>query len=170
AHHPVRPVLARGVQASRSNQFAQLFPLGAAITTLAARLLHAQTLLFVANYGSPSLHRIRKRGLRFLPHVVKRTADVWILYPDRAVDIPGGGDATLAATRLIGRQTALKKRIVGLLHLPGDDPVFYVDRPGAATGAVDAMRTAENVIMRPAVAVELFPLALPRINEVKYPA
>src|SRR5690606_21853563 len=45
-----------------------------------------------------------------------------------------------------------------------------VDRPGATTSTVHAVRAAEDVIVGPAIAVELFPLALPGINEVKYPA
>src|SRR5699024_430088 len=79
-----------------------------------------------------------------------------------AVDVPRCGDAALAAARLIRREamttfTAPEQRVVGLLHLPGDDAVLVVDGPRAATRAVHAVCAAEYVIMLPAVAVKLFP-------------
>src|SRR5579863_3289427 len=120
--------------------------------------------MWVRDQRTPGLHRIGMLAFRFVPQVEQRAAYIWIFHSDRAVDIPGGGDAALAAARLIGRQTAFEQRIVGLLHLPGDNPVLHVDRPGAAAGAVDAVRAAYDVVVRPAVTVELFPLALLRID------
>src|SRR5215212_12087689 len=109
-------------------------------------------------------------AFRFAPQVEQRASCIWVFHPDRAVDVPRGGDAALAAARLIGRQTRLEQRVVGLLHLPGDDPVLYVDRPRAAAGAINAMGAAYDVVVLPAVAVELLPLALLRIDDVEYPA
>src|SRR5262249_38000162 len=135
-----------------------------------ARLQDARTLFRVLDQRAPGLHRIGMLAFRFAPQVEQRAAYIWILHPDRAVDIPRGGDAALATARLIGWQTALEQRIVGLLHLPGHNPVLHVDRPRATAGAVDPMRAAYHVVVLPAFAVELLPLALLRVDYVEYPA
>ena len=46
------------------------------------------------------------------------------------------------------------RRVVGLLGLPGDDPVLDVDLPRAGPGAVDAVGGAHHLVVAPAVPVE----------------
>ena len=91
----------------------------------------------------PCLDRL-EGAARLAPEVGEHAPDVRVLDPDRAVDVPGGRDAPLAAARLVGRQLRLEQRVVGRLHLPGDDAVLDVDHPGAAAGAVDAVRRANG--------------------------
>ena len=76
----------------------------------------------------------------------------------------------LAAARLVRRQLRLEQRVVGRLHLPGDDALLDVDHPGAAAGAVDAVRRAHGAVVLPAVPVEVLPLAGLRLDEVLDPA
>ncbi len=104
------------------------------------------------------------------PEVREHAADVRVLDPDRAVDVPGGRDAALAAARLVRRQARLEQRVVERLHLPRDDPVLDVDHPGAAARAVDAVGRADRVVVLPAVPIELLPLAGLRLDEVLDPA
>ena len=59
--------------------------------------------------------------------------------------------------------------IVQSLHFPGDNAVLDVNVPRAAACAVHTVRTADHFVVRPAVAVELFPLATLGINLVANP-
>ena len=76
----------------------------------------------------------------------------------------------LATARLVGGEPASSSGVVGRLRLPGDDAVLDVDVPGAAAGAVDAVRAAHHVVVLPAVAVELLPAPLVGIDDVLDPA
>ena len=53
----------------------------------------------------------------------------------------------------------MKRRIVKPLHLPSDDSVLDVNLPGATARAIDAVRAADDLVVLPAIAVELFPPA-----------
>ena len=53
---------------------------------------------------------------------------------------------------------------------PSDNAVFDMDIPSAATGAIHAVRTADNLIVLPPVPVELFPLSTLRIDFVSNPS
>jgi len=46
------------------------------------------------------------------------------------------------------------------LHFPGDDAPLDIDVPTTASGAVHAVRTAHDLVVGPAVAVEIFPAPL----------
>src|SRR3546814_9815621 len=48
-------------------------------------------------------------------------------------------------------------RIVGLLRFPGDQPVLDVDLPTARSGAVGAVRRADDLIVLPALPVAVLP-------------
>ena len=109
------------------------------------------------------------RLARLAPQVEERPAHVGVLHADRAVEVPGEGDAALAAARLVGREAAVEQRVVERLHLPGDDPLLDVDVPGAAAGAVDAVGRAHDLVVLPAVPVELLPGARLRADEVLDP-
>ena len=109
-------------------------------------------------------------GARFSPRIQQHSPDVWILDPERAIDVPGEDDAARATAWLVPRQTGLELGVIRGLHLPGDDSIFDVDHPGATTGTVDAVRAANDAVVLPAVPVKLFPGAGVRIDEVPYPA
>ena len=48
----------------------------------------------------------------------------------------------------------------GLLHFEGNQAVLDENLPGAAAGTVDAVRRAHNLVVAPAVAVGVLPLAI----------
>ncbi len=94
------------------------------------------------------------------PQVDQHTADVRVLDPDWAVEVPRETDPALAAARLVGRQAVFQARIVGRLQLPGNDAVLDKDFPRAGPGAVHAVRRAHPLVVLETIPVELFPLAL----------
>src|ERR1019366_5865644 len=76
-----------------------------------------------------------------------------------AVEIPGVGNSALAAPRLIGGKAAFEQRIIHPLHLPGEVAALNGDLPGAAAGTIHAVRAADDLVVLPAVAIELLPTA-----------
>src|SRR5205823_13415122 len=77
----------------------------------------------------------------------------------RTIEIPGVGNAALAASRLIRRQTGFQRWIVEPLHLPRDDSILHEDLPRAAACAVHTMRAADDLVVLPPISVELLPRA-----------
>ncbi len=169
AEDAIRPPLLGRVETRGRNQFLDFLPLHPPEAAFAARLLKAGALRLVLDQRTPGFNRVGVLGLRLAPQIDQRAARVGVLDADGAVDVPRGRDAALAAARFVGRQVRLEQRVIGLLHLPGDDAVLDVDRPRAAAGAVDAVRRADDVVVLPAVAVELLPLAFLRIDDVLNP-
>ena len=53
------------------------------------------------------------------------------------------------------RAVRADRRVVGLLGFPGDYAVLDVDLPRARSRAVDAVRRTDDLVVRPAVAVEV---------------
>src|SRR5207344_2465104 len=80
-----------------------------------------------------------------------------ILDAVRAVEVPAVARAARAAARLVIGHVPARARVVGLLRFPGDDAALDVDLPRARAGAVDAVRGAHDLVVRPAVAVGIFP-------------
>src|SRR5699024_8246683 len=74
--------------------------------------------------------------------------------PGGGVGVPGGRRSAGAAARLVLRPVVAHRRVVGLLRLPGDDPVLDVDLPGAGPGAVHPVRGADHLVVTPPVPVE----------------
>src|SRR4026209_2189049 len=77
---------------------------------------------------------------------------------------PARSGGRRAAARLVFGDVRPVRRVVGLLRLPGDDPVLDVDLPRAGSGAVDTAGRADDLVVLPAVAVEALPLAPVRLQ------
>src|SRR5690606_13956737 len=92
------------------------------------------------------------------PQLPQPAAHVWVLHPVRAVFIPGEGRPTRTAAWLELRHVRAAGRIVDLLVFPSDDPVFHKHLPAAGTGAVDAVRRSDDLVMGPALAVHVLPV------------
>src|SRR5205823_14999556 len=75
----------------------------------------------------------------------------------------------LASARLIRGKAAFEQWIIKALHLPSDDAVLHMDLPGATAGAVHAVCRADDLVMLPAVAIELLPAAQLGIHLVPDP-
>ena len=103
------------------------------------------------------------------PEVQERPTNVGVLHAQRTVEIPGKRDAALAAARLVGRQTAFEAGVIEPLHLPGHDAVLHVDLPRASARAVDAVRAADDLVVLPAVPVELLPTPQARVGFILDP-
>ena len=107
----------------------------------------------------PGLDRVARARERLAVEVEQHAAHVRVAHAQRRVDVPAERGAARAAARLVLGHVGPVGRVVGLLRLPGDDPVLDVDLPRAGAGAVDAVRRADDLVVLPAVAVERLPLA-----------
>ena len=155
----VRPIFLDGVDVGSGDQFDDAVPIHAAKASLAASPLPAGARLGILHHRFPRFHWVRVHGPRGFPEIQQYAPHIRILHAQRTIQIPGVGDAALAAAGFIGRNARLQERIVQTLHLPGDDAVFHVDLPGASARAIHAVRAANHLVVLPAVAVKLFPTA-----------
>ncbi len=169
AEHAVGSILLGGIETGGSDYLQHLIPTGAPEAALAPGLLNTDSLLLIRNNGLPGLCRIGVSSFGLAPQVDKSSTDIRIFDANRAVDVPGGRHASLAATRLIRWDVATQERVVGLLHLPRDNPVLDVDGPRTPAGAIHAVGRANDVVVLPAVAVELFPVTRFGVYEVLNP-
>src|SRR5262249_43247902 len=106
----------------------------------------------------PRVERLEP-GPRLAPPLEERSAHVRIADAQRRVDVPGEARAAWTPARLVVRLAVAVLGIVGLLRLPGDDPVLDVDLPRAGAGAVHAVRRADDPVVGPALPVERLPAA-----------
>ncbi len=176
AHHPVRPVGLDRVHVRGGDQLAHLVPVRAHEPALAARPLVPRRPLRVVGDLRPRQHRITQPGPRLAPHLEQRPAHVRVAHPRRRVGVPGERRAPRAAARLVLRRVRAHRRVVGLLRLPGDDPVLDVHLPRARPGAVHPVGRAHLLVVPPALPVELLgappapPVQLTVVLATAYPA
>jgi hypothetical protein len=90
----------------------------------------------------------------FAIHLQQDAARVRIPDSGGGVGVPGERSATRTASGLVLWPIGTNGGIVGLLRLPGDDPVADVDLPGTGTGAVHTVGGSHNFVVAPAIAVE----------------
>ena len=154
--HPVGPVLLDRVDVRRRDDLAGLVPGGADQAALAAGGLVRLGPLGVLDDVLPRLHGVTAvLVLRLAEHLEQDATHVRVADPRRRVGVPGEGRTTRAAAGLVLRGVRSDRGVVGLLGLPGDDPVLDVDLPRAGAGAVDAVGGAHDLVVAPAVAVEV---------------
>ena len=53
-----------------------------------------------------------------------------------------------------------RARVISLLGFPSDDSIFHINLPAARAGAVHPMGGAHNLVVAPARAVGVFPIAI----------
>ena len=104
-------------------------------------------------------------GLGLAEHLQQDAADVGVADPRGRVGVPGEGGAAGAAAGLVLRGVRADRRVVGLLGLPGDDPVLDVDLPRARARAVHPVGGADHLVVAPPVPVEVVGLAAPRLRQ-----
>ena len=121
---------------------------------LAAGALVAAALVGVGRDLVPGVDRVAEAGLGLAIHLEEDAAHVGVAHAGGRVGVPGEGGATRAAAGLVLRAVRADGGVVGLLRLPGDDPVLDVDLPRAGAGAVDAMGRADDLVVAPPVSVE----------------
>ncbi len=155
---PVRAPALDRVDVGRGDDLGHLVPAGADQAALAARLLVEPGLLLVLDDRPPRDHRVAVLLLGGPEELQQDAPDVGVAHPGRAVGVPAERGAAGAAAGLVLRLVGAGRGVVGLLGLPGDDPVLDVDLPRARAGAVDPVRRADHLVVAPAVAVERVPL------------
>ncbi len=158
----VRAVLLRGVDVGGGDDLGHGIPVAAPETTHAALAGVGGAFLLVLYDASPGVHRVGVKLSRLGPAVEQRAAQVGVLDPQGAVEVPGEGDAARAAAGLVVRDGAVELRVVVRLQFPADDAVLHVHHPATAAGTVDAVGAAHHLVVLVAVAVELLPLPVLR--------
>ena len=128
----------------------------------------AAAALRVGDHVGPGEHRVAEPLLGLPVHLQQDAADVRVADPGGGVGVPGEGGAARAAARLVLGSIRTDRGIVGLLGLPGDDPVADVDLPRARAGAVHAVGGSHDLVMTPPVPVE--DVAGPAAFEEGHPA
>ncbi len=158
ADHPVRAVLLDGVDVGRGDDLVDLVPAGTDEAAHAALALVGLGAGLVLDDAGPGVHR-RQRTARLAPQLEQRFAHLGVLQAVGAVDVPAVAGAARAAARLVVGQVVAGARVVGLLGFPGDQAVLHVDLPGARPGAVHPVGGAHDLVVLPARAVNILPVA-----------
>ena len=159
ADDAVRAVLLDGVDVGRGDDLVDLVPARAHEAAEAAHLLVVAALGVVLDDRGPGLDRVVRQA-RLAPALQQPAAHHRVLHAVGAVQVPAVARAARAAARLVVGHVPARARVVGLLGFPGDDAALDVDLPRAGAGAVDAVRGAHDLVVRPAVAVGVFPGAV----------
>ena len=159
ADNAIRAMLFGGVDIGGANQLVDFVPAGTHEPAHAAAGLVLNGFLGIFHDGSPGLHRIAVLRLRRPPQLHQVLAHQRVLQPVGAVHVPGVTGTARAATRLVVGQVRAGTGVVSLLGFPGDQTILDVDLPAAGAGAVDAVGGTHDLVMLPALAVAVFPLA-----------
>ena len=160
ADHAVGAVSFDRVDVGGGDQLVDLVPAAAHEATHAAHLLVVAPGVGVLDDRGPGVDRRAGRFQRGTPALEQAAAHHRVLHPVGAVQIPRVRGAARTAARLVVGHVPARARVVGLLGFPGDDAALDVDLPRAAAGAIDAVRAAHDLVVRPAVAIGVFPGAV----------
>ena len=157
--HAVGTVRLRRVDIRCGDDFVDFVPIRAHESAQSAHLLVVAPLGVVLHDGRPGLDRASVETCR-APVLQQAATHHRMLDAIGAVQIPAVGRAARTTTRLVVRHVPARARVVGLLRLPGDDAALDVDLPRARTRAVHAVGAAHDLVVRPAVAIGVFPRAV----------
>ena len=148
-----------GVDVGGRRDLQRVLPPAADEPALAAGALVPGGFLRVLDDRPPGIHRVGVLIAGRAPQLEQAAADVRVAHPGGRVGVPGERGATRAAAGLVPGHVVADVRVVGLLRLPGDDPLLDIHLPRAGARAVDAVGGADHLVVAPAVAVEHVRLA-----------
>ena len=157
--HAVRAVVLDGVGVGGCHHLVHFVPAGAhkaALATTGLVFLGLFRVLADAFPGIDGAHALA----RLTPHLHQLAAHHGVLHALCRVHVPAVGRPTRAAARLMVGQVGPGAGVVGLLGFPGDQAVLHVHLPAAGAGAVHAVRAAHDLVVLPALAICVFPLAV----------
>ena len=157
AHHAVGTVFLGGVDVGAGDQLVDFLPGAAYKATQTALLLPFATGCGVFHNIRPGVNRTLGHGQRCTPVLQQATTHHRVLDAVGAVKVPGVGRTARAATGLVVGQVVAGAGVVGLLGFPGDDAALDVDLPRAGARAVHAVGGTHDLVVRPAIAVGVFP-------------
>ena len=156
----VRAPLLDRVHVGRGDDLGDLVPAGA---HEAAQATHVHVLLALGGIlldRLPGLDRVTTGLALGAVQVEQTAADHRVLDAVRRVQVPRERGTTLAAARLVVGQVLAGARVVGLLHLERHQAVLDEDLPRTAARAVHAVGGAHHLVVAPAVAVGILPVAV----------
>ena len=148
------------VDVAGRDDLVDLVPAAAHEAAHAAHLLVVAARRVVFDDRGPGVHRCLRRLHRRAPAFQQAAPHHRVLHAVGAVQVPAVAGAAGAAAWLVVGHVPARAWVVGLLRLPGDDAALDVDLPAAAAGAVHAVRAAHDLVVRPAVAIGIFPGAV----------
>src|SRR5690606_16256522 len=122
-----------GIDVGGGDDLVGFLPARADEAAHAADRLVVLRLDWVPGDRGPSLDR-RQGAARLTPQLHEAPPDQRVFQPVAAVEVPGVAGTARAAARLVVRHVRPGARIIGLLRLPGDQPVLDVDLPAARSG------------------------------------
>ena len=156
---PVRSPFAGGVGIGRGDDLVDLVPCRADESAMATNLDVVTTLRRIfLDRGPGTDGRLHHPFLAPLPD--QPSAHQGILHPVGRIHVPAVAGTTRTAARLVIGQVRSGARVVGLLGFPGDDAALDVDLPGAGARAVHAMGGSDDLVVLPALAIGVFPVAV----------
>ena len=159
AEHPVRSPDLCGMGIGGGDDLGCFVPSGAHEPALAARLgVGAPQDGIVLDRGPCGDRRHRRTHLA--PGAHQAASDQRVFHAVGAVKIPAIGRPPRTAARFMVGQARTGARIVGLLGFPGHDAGFDIDFPRTGPGAVHPMGGAHDLVVAPAVAVGVLPVAV----------
>ena len=159
AHHAVRTVVLDGESVGRSDDLVGFIPAGtheAALTTLGFVLLGGFRVLADLFPGLDRAHGLA----RLAPQLHQAATHHRVLHALGGVHVPAVGSTTRAAARLVVGEIRAGARVVGLLGFPGNQAVLYIHLPATGAGAVHAVGRTHDLVVLPALAIPVFPLAV----------
>jgi hypothetical protein len=160
ADDAVGPVLLDRVDVAGGDDLVDLVPAAAHEAAHATHLLVVTACSVVLDDGGPGIDGRLCRLHRRAPAFQQASTHHRVFDAVGAVQVPAVAGAAGTPARLVVGHVPARARVVGLLRLPGDDAALDVDLPAAAAGAVHAVGAAHDLVMRPAVAVGIFPGAV----------
>jgi hypothetical protein len=148
------------VDVGRSDHLVDFVPGAAHEAAQAALLLPVAARSAVLDDAGPGIHRALGQGNGSAPVLEQAAAHHGVLHAVGAVQVPAVAGAACAATGFVVGQVGAGAGVVGLLGFPGDDAALDVDLPRARARAVHTVGGAHDLVVRPAVAVGVFPGAV----------
>ena len=152
-------MLLDGVHIGCSHNLIHLIPTGAHKPTQAAHFLVVLPLAVVLHNRGPGIDRVERQA-RLAPQLEQAATHQRVLHAVGTVQIPAVAGTARAPTGLVVGHVPAGAGVVGLLGFPGHDSALDIYFPRARTGAIHTMGRAHNFVVRPAVAVGVFPGAV----------
>src|SRR5690606_2640587 len=145
----VRTVLLDRVDVPRRDELDRLAPARAHESALAARLLVAAPRIGVLRHLAEREHRVARALARLAVRLQERAPHVRVAHARGGVRVPGERSPAGTPTGLVLGTIGSDARVIRLLRLPRDDPVFHVDLPRTGSRAVHAVRRTDDLVVTP---------------------
>ncbi|MNB85426.1 hypothetical protein D3C75_323380 [compost metagenome] len=130
------------------------------MSAFAARFFILAGFLRIFDNTCPGINIVTVLLKGSLPQPPQLTAYIRIFHTQRAVLIPREGGSARTAAGFELRHIRTAGRIVDLLIFPGDNSVLHEHLPAAGARTVYSVCGTDDFIVRPALAVHIFPISI----------